>query len=149
MERLHLSDFCDMVGGNLTNITPKHPASPKTYRKPMPTILGPDGLETADSIRLKQERIAWEDHMENRENSWYFTRPWVCDLKEYNATLVNIFAWVCCVLLPRSGARADRLLSPRVSRTWSTPTRLRSSTTVLVCDVFLLLYAERTLTRLC
>ncbi|GAA6040517.1 hypothetical protein JCM8097_005444 [Rhodosporidiobolus ruineniae] len=93
MERLHLSDFCDLIGGTLHNINPKHPASPPIYRKPMPTILGPDGLETAESIKAKEERIKLEDEWEAREKSWYFTRPWVCDIAEYNATVINTFLW--------------------------------------------------------
>ncbi|GAA6016278.1 hypothetical protein JCM10207_000455 [Rhodosporidiobolus poonsookiae] len=93
MERLHLSDFCDLVGGQLHNISPKHPGSPPVYRKPMPTVLGPDGQETAESIKAKEERIKLEDEWEAREKSWYFTRPWVCDIAPYNATVINTFLW--------------------------------------------------------
>ncbi|GAA5932377.1 hypothetical protein JCM10213_005304 [Rhodosporidiobolus nylandii] len=93
MERLHLSDFCDLVGGTLHNIHPKHPASAPTYRKPMPTVLGPDGQETPDSITAKADRRKLEDEWEAREKSWYFTRPWVCDIEQYNATIINTFLW--------------------------------------------------------
>ncbi|GAA5855842.1 hypothetical protein JCM9279_003335 [Rhodotorula babjevae] len=94
MERLHLADFCDLVGGNATNIDPEHPASPPTYRKSMPTLLGPDGKETAASIEAKAERRRIEDVWENdRKNSWFFTRPWMCDIPEYNATIVSTFMW--------------------------------------------------------
>jgi hypothetical protein len=94
MERLHLSDFCDFVGGEATNINPNHTAAAPIYRKPMPTILGTDGKETEASVRAKEERIALEDSWEARTNSWFFTRPWVCDIKEYNATIINTFLWV-------------------------------------------------------
>ncbi|GAA5915909.1 hypothetical protein JCM6882_001759 [Rhodosporidiobolus microsporus] len=93
MERLHLSDFCDLVGGQLHNISPKHPASPPIYRKKMPTVLGPDGQETEESIKAKEERIKLEDEWEAREKSWFFTRPWVCDIQAYNATVINTFLW--------------------------------------------------------
>lgn len=94
MERLHLSDFCDFVGGDLVNISPNHTASPPTYRKQMPVVLGKDGKETQASIDNREFRIAIEDHWENRPNSWFYTRPWYCNVKEYNATLVSVFAWV-------------------------------------------------------
>lgn len=94
MERLHLADFCELVGGEATNINPNHTASAPIYRKPMPTILGSDGKETEASIRAKEDRIKLEDSWEARQNSWFFTRPWVCDIKEYNATIINTFLWV-------------------------------------------------------
>ncbi|GAA5895694.1 uncharacterized protein JCM6883_001591 [Sporobolomyces salmoneus] len=93
MERLHLADFCDFVGGEATNISPNHTASAPIYRKPMPTILGPDGKETEASIRTKQDRIWLEDSWEARQASWHFTRPWTCDVKEYNATIISTFLW--------------------------------------------------------
>ncbi|GAA5889293.1 hypothetical protein JCM5296_005858 [Sporobolomyces johnsonii] len=93
MERLHLSDFCDLVGGELTNIHPNHSASPPVYRKPLPTVLGLDGKETDESVRAKEERRKLEDEWEARERSWFFTRPWVCDIKEYNATLISTLHW--------------------------------------------------------
>lgn len=94
MERLHLADFCEFVGGEATNISPNHTASAPIYRKPMPTILGADGKETEASIRAKEDRIRLEDSWEARQNSWFFTRPWVCDIKEYNATIITTFLWV-------------------------------------------------------
>lgn len=95
MERLHLADFCDLVGGETQIIDPKHPASAPTYRKPMPTILDKNGKETLESIKAKEERRKLEDYWEkSRENSWFITRPWMCDIKEYNATLVSTFMWV-------------------------------------------------------
>ncbi|GAA5986110.1 hypothetical protein JCM11641_004714 [Rhodosporidiobolus odoratus] len=93
MERLHLSDFCDLIGGQLHNINPKHPASPPIYRKSLPTVLGPDGQETAESINAKAARRQLEDEWEGREKSWFFTRPWVCDIEAYNATVINTFLW--------------------------------------------------------
>lgn len=98
MERLHLTDFCNFLGGNLTNIDPHHPASPPTYRKTMPTILGTDGQETEASKEAKIKRRASEDMWENRPQSWFYTRPWVCDLKEYNSTIINVFTWVSPVV---------------------------------------------------
>lgn len=94
MERLHLSDFCEFVGGEAINIHPNHTAAPPVYRKPMPTILNDKGEETKESIRAKEERRTLEDSWEARKNSWFFTRPWVCDIKEYNATIINTFLWV-------------------------------------------------------
>ncbi|BGP49632.1 hypothetical protein JCM10450v2_005533 [Rhodotorula kratochvilovae] len=94
MERLHLADFCDLIGGNATNINPEHPASAPTYRKPLPTILGEDGQETEASIQAKAERRRLEDQWENeRKDSWFYTRPWMCDIPEYNATIVSTFMW--------------------------------------------------------
>ncbi|GAA5998434.1 uncharacterized protein JCM10292_002691 [Rhodotorula paludigena] len=94
MERLHLADFCDLVGGETQIIDPKHPASAPTYRKPMPTVLDKNGKETLESIKAKEERRKLEDYWEkSRENSWFITRPWMCDIKEYNATLVSTFMW--------------------------------------------------------
>ncbi|GAA6059003.1 hypothetical protein JCM10212_001713 [Sporobolomyces blumeae] len=93
MERLHLADFCDLVGGEATNISPKHNASAPTYRKPMPTLVDLDGSETKASIKAKEERRRLEDSWEAREQSWFFTRPWMCDIKEYNATIINTFIW--------------------------------------------------------
>ncbi|KAK4690851.1 hypothetical protein P7C70_g9476, partial [Phenoliferia sp. Uapishka_3] len=93
MERLHLSDFCNFMGGNLTNIPPHHPASPPVYRKPMPTIIGSDGNETAASVEAKTARRVMEDRWENRKGSYVQNRPWVCDLKEYNSTVISVFTW--------------------------------------------------------
>ncbi|KAI5478939.1 hypothetical protein MNV49_004460 [Pseudohyphozyma bogoriensis] len=93
MERLHVADFCDFVGGKLVNVDPKHPASPPTYRKPMPTIIGQDGEETIFSIEAKRKRREKEDEWEDRPKSWFYTRPWYCDVEEYGATLINVFTW--------------------------------------------------------
>jgi hypothetical protein len=93
MERLHNTDLCDLIGGQLHNIAPTHPASPPIYRKPMPTILGPDGKETPESIKAKEDRIKLEDTWEARDSSWFFTRPWVCDVSSYNLTIINTFLW--------------------------------------------------------
>ena len=93
MERLHLTDFCNLVGGNLTNIDPHHPSSPPIFRRPPPTRFDEDGNETAGSIEAKRLRIEAENSWDNRPASWFFTRPWVCDIKEYNATIVSVFTW--------------------------------------------------------
>ncbi|BGP29360.1 hypothetical protein JCM10296v2_001099 [Rhodotorula toruloides] len=94
MERLHLSEFCDFVGGDLHHITPRHPASPPIYRKKLPTLLNAYGEETEESKRRKEERRKKEDQWEfDRAKSWNITRPWVCDIKEYGATIVSSFHW--------------------------------------------------------
>lgn len=96
MERLHLSEFCDFVGGDLHHITPRHPASPPIYRKKLPTLLDANGDESEESKRRKEERRKKEDQWEfDRVKSWNITRPWVCDIKEYGATIVSSFHWVC------------------------------------------------------
>lgn len=99
MERLHLNDFCILVGGVLTNIDPSHPASPPIYRKQLPTILGPDGLETSESIEAKALRVIYENQWDDRPSSWPITRPNVCDVKEYGATIISVFTWVRSSLL--------------------------------------------------
>lgn len=94
IERLHINDFCDFVGGTLTNIDPHHPASPPTYHKPMPTELDADGQETAASLAAKEARRALESSWETeKQASWPYTRPWVCDIPRYGATIVSVFAW--------------------------------------------------------
>jgi len=77
----------------MTNINPKHSAAPPIYRKPVPAVLNDAGEETAESLLAKEERRKLEDSWEAREQSWFFTRPWVCDIKEYNATIINTFLW--------------------------------------------------------
>lgn len=94
MERLHVTDFCNFVGGNLTNIDPHHPASPDVYRLPMANHLGLDGIETSESKQLRRDRWSLEDEWDDRPESWFFTRPWVCDVEEYGATIINVFTWV-------------------------------------------------------
>lgn len=95
MERIHLAEFCDFVGGDLHHITPRHPASPPIYRKELPTLLDENGNESDESRRRKAERRKKEDEWEfGREAGWNNTRPWVCDVKEYGATLVSSFHWV-------------------------------------------------------
>lgn len=83
IERLHAADFCDFVGGKLELITPLHVASPPTYRKPV------EG--TPDEI---QGRRALEDSWEARGSHWHITRPYVCTVPRYNATLITTFTWV-------------------------------------------------------
>ena len=94
MERLHLNDFCDLVGGEATNINPMHVASPPPFHKSIQPVYDRDGTETPESKMARQERKRAESEWENREHSWYYTRPWVCDVKEYNFTLINTFTWV-------------------------------------------------------
>lgn len=93
MERLHLNDFCDLVGGEATNINPMHVASPPPFHKSIQPVYDRDGSETPESKMARQERKRAESEWENREHSWYYTRPWICDVKEYNFTLINTFTW--------------------------------------------------------
>jgi len=95
IERLHINDFCELVGGTLHNIDPNHPASPPLYHKPLPTALDSRGHETAESKAAKAARAELELNWEqNKASSWPYTRPWVCDLgPRYNATVVSVFAW--------------------------------------------------------
>ncbi|SCV74946.1 BQ2448_7975 [Microbotryum intermedium] len=94
MDRLHNNDWCEFVGGNKINVDPEHPWSPPIVRKVMPTILGDDGGETQESIEAKAARAQSEDEWGSRRgHNWYQTRPWICDLQEYNATVINVFNW--------------------------------------------------------
>ncbi|POY73499.1 hypothetical protein BMF94_3436 [Rhodotorula taiwanensis] len=93
MERLHLNDFCDLVGGEAINIHPNHLASPPPYHKSIKPVFGADGLETAESKMARRQRKQLEDAWERREHTWNYMRPWVCDVKEYNFTMLFTFAW--------------------------------------------------------
>ncbi|GAA5893512.1 uncharacterized protein JCM6883_003543 [Sporobolomyces salmoneus] len=78
IDRFHLKDFCEFVGGKLELITPSHTASPPMYKDP-----------NADA-----ERKGWEEKWESRpREGWELTNPWVCDVEEYGTTLVNVFTW--------------------------------------------------------
>lgn len=78
IDRYHLRDFCDFVGGKLTNINPEHPASPPMYRDP-----------AADAERRKLE----DQWSKRPTEGWELTTPWVCDVQRYGATLVNVFTF--------------------------------------------------------
>ncbi|GAA5820609.1 hypothetical protein JCM11251_003074 [Rhodosporidiobolus azoricus] len=78
IDRFHLKDFCEFVGGILTLITPDHPACPPMWR-----------MAGADEGRRQKEDI-WEGRP---REGWELTNPWVCDVKEYGATLINVFTW--------------------------------------------------------
>lgn len=76
IDRFHMKDFCDFVGGQLANIHPQHPASPPMYRDP----------------HGDAERRKLEDQWSNRPpEGWELTSPWVCDVERYGTTLVNVF----------------------------------------------------------
>ncbi|GAA5958814.1 hypothetical protein JCM8115_000361 [Rhodotorula mucilaginosa] len=76
IDRFHMKDFCDFVGGQLANIHPQHPASPPMYRDP----------------HGDAERRKLEDQWGNRPpEGWELTSPWVCDVERYGTTLVNVF----------------------------------------------------------
>lgn len=78
IDRFHLKDFCEFVGGRLELITPDHPACPPMWRDP----------------RGDAERKRLEDQWAGRpREGWELTNPWVCDIEEYGATLVNVFTW--------------------------------------------------------
>ncbi|GAA5894621.1 hypothetical protein JCM5296_002909 [Sporobolomyces johnsonii] len=78
IDRFHLKDFCDFVGGKLELLTPDHPACPPMWKMP-----------GGDQDRRDKERF-WE---ERPREGWELTNPWVCDVEEYGATLVNVFTW--------------------------------------------------------
>lgn len=78
IDRFHLKDFCEFVGGRLELVTPEHAASPALWKKP-----------GADAHRREQE-----DRWAARpREGWELTNPWVCDVPEYGTTLVNVFTW--------------------------------------------------------
>jgi hypothetical protein len=113
MERLHLNDFCDLVGGEATNINPMHVASPPPFHKSIQPVYDRDGSETPESKMARQERKRAESEWENREHSWYYTRPWVCDVKEYNFTLINTFTWVSSARTSSPAERENTRLTGR------------------------------------
>lgn len=79
IDRFHLKDFCEFVGGKLELITPQHSASPQMWKKP--------GV-------VDQERRDWEKKWSERpREGWELTNPWVCDVEEYGTTLINVFTW--------------------------------------------------------
>ncbi|BGP16631.1 hypothetical protein JCM10213_000453 [Rhodosporidiobolus nylandii] len=78
IDRFHLKDFCEFVGGKLELVTPDHPACPPMWKMP-----------GADEARRKKEE-AWEGRP---REGWELTNPWVCDVEEYGTTLVNVFTW--------------------------------------------------------
>lgn len=94
IDRFHLIDFCELVGGSLFLVTPSHPASPKSYHLPHIPEMGPDGKETAASRETETKRLKLEASWEGRsQEAMGLTRPWVCDIEEYGTTLVNVFTW--------------------------------------------------------
>lgn len=95
IDRFHLKDFCSMVGGKLTLITPEHPASPKPYRQTGDNIeVDMNGQETQASKDRRHTRVQKEQFWEGRpKEGWELTNPWVCDIEEYGATLINVFTW--------------------------------------------------------
>jgi hypothetical protein len=78
IDRFHLKDFCEFVGGRLELITVDHQASPAMWKKP-----------GGDSKRREWETKWAERPREGQE----LTNPWVCDVPEYGTTLVNVFTW--------------------------------------------------------
>ncbi|GAA6064655.1 hypothetical protein JCM10212_005241 [Sporobolomyces blumeae] len=78
IDRFHLKDFCEFVGGRLELVTPDHPASPAMWKKP-----------NADPLRREQEE-RWQNRP---REGWELTQPWICDVQEYGTTIVNVFTW--------------------------------------------------------
>ncbi|GAA5950735.1 hypothetical protein JCM3765_000593 [Sporobolomyces pararoseus] len=79
IDRFHLKDFCEFVGGKLELITPEHQASPQMWKKP--------GV-------VDQERREWEKKWSERPREGQeLTNPWICDVQEYGTTLINVFTW--------------------------------------------------------
>jgi hypothetical protein len=94
IDRYHLKDFCDFVGGELSNIHPSHQASPAPWRSPKKQELGLDGQETPESLSRRKARQALEKFWEKRPSEGHqLTSPWVCDVPEYGFTLINVFNW--------------------------------------------------------
>ncbi|BGP53177.1 hypothetical protein JCM8202_003693 [Rhodotorula sphaerocarpa] len=91
MERLHLNDFCDFVGGEAINVNPLHIASPAPFHKSLQPVYDSTGAETPASQQARQDRQRIEREWEEREGSWFYTRPWVCNVQEYNFTMINTF----------------------------------------------------------
>jgi hypothetical protein len=85
IDRFHLKDFCAFVQGRLTLITPDHPASPPPYHQP---LTEKDSTENRNT-RQEKERF-WEGRP---REAIELTNPWVCDIEEYGATIVNVFTW--------------------------------------------------------
>lgn len=97
IDRFHLKDFCTFVGGELTLISPDHPASPTPYRETASgehVEVGMDGQETQASRDRRHQRAQKEQFWEGRpREGWELTNPWVCDVAEYGFTLINVFTW--------------------------------------------------------
>ncbi|SCV72175.1 BQ2448_4869 [Microbotryum intermedium] len=87
IDRFHLKDFCELVKGELTLIDPKHPASPPPHRSS--TSLPPEVSEE-ERNRRKEKEAFW---VKRPTEGHVLTNPWVCDVKEYNFTLINVFTW--------------------------------------------------------
>lgn len=78
IDRFHLKDFCEFVGGKLELIGTDHQASPGMWKKP-----GGD-----------RERRDWEKNWSERPREGQeLTNPWICDVEEYGTTLINVFTW--------------------------------------------------------
>lgn len=94
IDRFHLKDFCDLVGGNLFNVGTNHPAHPMAYSAAHIVEMGSSGEESDAS----KER--WRLHQE-KESFWgsrgiegqLLTNPWVCDIQEYGFTMINVFTF--------------------------------------------------------
>ncbi|KAM0791620.1 hypothetical protein ACM66B_006059 [Microbotryomycetes sp. NB124-2] len=92
IDRYHLKDFCDFVGGNLELVTTDHKAAPKPYRLKMRAQMDSSGQETYESVQKKKARREQEERWEKRPREGQeLTNPWVCDVPEYGTTLVNVF----------------------------------------------------------
>ena len=78
IDRFHLKDFCEFVGGRLELIGTDHQANPAMWKKP-----GGD-----------RERRDWEKNWSERPREGQeLTNPWICDVEEYGTTLINVFTW--------------------------------------------------------
>ncbi|SGY20852.1 BQ5605_C016g08156 [Microbotryum silenes-dioicae] len=87
IDRFHLKDFCELVKGELTLIDPKHPASPPPHRSSEHL---PPGVSEEDRNRRKEKEATWE---KRPTEGHVLTNPWVCNVQEYNLTLINVFTW--------------------------------------------------------
>ncbi|KAK4047254.1 hypothetical protein OIV83_005558 [Microbotryomycetes sp. JL201] len=92
IDRYHLKDFCEFVGGKLELVTTDHDAAPRPYKLKLRAEMDASGDETAESIEKKRRRREQEDRWERRPREGQeLTNPWVCDVAEYGTTLVNVF----------------------------------------------------------
>ncbi|SCZ88201.1 BZ3500_MvSof-1268-A1-R1_Chr2-1g04255 [Microbotryum saponariae] len=87
IDRFHLKDFCELVKGELTLIDPKHPESPPPHRSS--EHLSP-GVSEEERNRRKEKEATWE---KRPTEGHVLTNPWVCNVQEYNFTLINVFTW--------------------------------------------------------
>ncbi|KAK4047966.1 hypothetical protein OIO90_006004 [Microbotryomycetes sp. JL221] len=92
IDRYHLKDFCEFVGGRLELVTTDHVASPQPYRLKHQLELDSQGQETTNSVNKRIQQTQQQERWEARPREGQeLTNPWVCDIAEYGTTLINVF----------------------------------------------------------